>query len=81
MQKNQKAYLLILAVCAVWGSIAATWHGGDNLDLWFVVVWSMVASIALMFTAWVMVWIAATLYHGEMIPVTAPIRPRNRRIR
>ncbi len=81
MNKNQKSLLLALVTCIGWGSIMATWCGGDNLDLWFVVAWAMVASFALMATAWVMIWIAAALYHGNAAPVPVPVRPRNRRIR
>jgi hypothetical protein len=81
MNKNQKSFLLALATCIGWGSIMGPWFGGDNLDLWFVVAWAMVASFALMATAWVMIWIVVVQHYRDAVSAPVPVRPRNRRIR
>lgn len=73
----KKMLTLGFVFCVVWLPIAATWHGGDNLEPGFVLAWSIVASFAVMFTVWA-TWMAAT-HRPEPVPV--PIRPRNRRIR
>lgn len=71
----KKMFTLGFVFCVIWLPIAATWHGGDNLEPSFVLAWSIVASFAVMFTVWA-TWTAAT-----QLPKPVPARPRNRRIR